>query len=60
MKILFEEPNIEVIRFFVEDVITISGMRAVGMYPGFDEVEPDRHDYMCEEIPDLALIPPCG
>ena len=60
MKICFEEPNIEVIRFFVENVITISGMRAVGMNPGFDEVEPDMHDYMSEEIPDIPMFPPCG
>lgn len=60
MKTCFEEPNIEVIRFSVENAITTSGMRTGGGNPGFDEIEPDMNNYMEEEIPDMVMIPPCG
>lgn len=54
MKAFFEEPAVEVTLFAVEDTVTASGMRGLGMSSGFDEVEPNRFGGM-----DLSLIPPC-
>ena len=55
MKLFFENPEIEVITFAVEDVITASGMRnGFGMNSGFDEAEPNE---IGEELPNL--MPPC-
>lgn len=62
MKILFEEPDIEVIRFSVEDAITTSGMRTGGGNPGFDEMEPNAYNSSFD--PDRPctwpMIMPCG
>lgn len=52
MKLTFEEPSMEIIRFSVEDTVTASGMRAGGLISGFDEVEPNR-------VVPPPLIPPC-
>jgi len=52
MKHSFEEPSMEIIRFAVEDTITVSGVRGGGAISGFDEVEPNR-----PPIP--TLFPPC-
>ena len=57
MKFCFEEPNIEVIRFYVEDVVTSSGVRTGGIGSGFDEMEPDMEDYTITILP---IMPPCA
>ena len=54
MKNCFVEPNIEIAVFAMEDEITASGMRGMGMNPGFDESEPNM---VPTTIP--ALLPPC-
>lgn len=56
MKTCFEEPNMEVIRFEVEDILTSSSiLRTAESHSGFDEIE---QNWSC--ICEFAFIPPCG
>lgn len=60
MKNYFVEPDIEVIRFFMEDTLTSSGFRTGGMNSGFDEIEPNIDPSNDPNDPThWKMMPPC-